>query len=440
MDTANLRIISDLKKFLMEISSHTGLWRKCVVSETAFTRNRSLPFNTLVLLILNLPKRSLSIEISSFFAHIQQKSCSKAAFCLQRAKLKPFFFVLWNRVLIHSFYRYYSDRVKRWKGFILLAFDGSTISLPDTKELSDSYGRTISKKGTHGVASHSSVMYDVLNKLVLDGTMNHYHTNERSAVMGHLTQTPKNSLLTFDRGYPGYWLFYLLSQQQYKFVMRAPAHYNNVVKTFLRSSEQDSIKQFFPDYDAIKQMQEMGITVTKKTAIYLRLVKIPLKTGETEILITNLYSAELFSRRDLSEVYTLRWNIETCFGTLKNQLQIESFSGIRKVCVEQDYFANLFVYNLQSIIEKQCEQAVAEVSKNRILNYQINKNLSWSFLKNKMIDLFLGEKPKQILLELQALFEQHLEPVRPNRSYPRTQRRINKNGKYHTLTNYKRAI
>ena len=440
MDTANLRIIIDLKKYLMQISSHTDLWRSCVNSEKDFTRNRSLPFTRLVLLILNLPKRSLSIEISLFFAHIQEKSCSKAAFCLQRAKLKPFFFVLWNRVLIKSFYHHYGHRIKRWKGFIVVAFDGCTISLPDTGELSASYGRIIGRKGVHGVATHSSLMYDVLNKLVLDGQMNPYQTSERSAVMKHLEQAPKNSLLTFDRGYPGFWLFYLLCIEQYKFVMRAPAHYNNVVRDFLRSSEQDCIKPFCPNYDAIRQMQDMGIVVSKTTTLYLRLVKIPLKTGETEVLITNLYSSECFSRQDLSEVYTLRWGIETCFGVLKNQLQIESFSGTRQVCVEQDFFANLFVYNLQSIIEKQSEQTVVEVSQNRKHNYQVNKNLCWAFLKNRIVDLFLKQNSKQILLELQALFEQHLEPVRPNRSYSRKKRRVETNGKYRTLTNYKRAI
>ena len=425
----------------MQISSKKHLWSRSVISGNVFTRNRCLPFQTLVLLILNLPKRSLNIEINSFFAHIQQKSCSKAAFCRQRSKLKPYFFKLWNNVLIKSFYHHYGDRVKRWKGFILVAFDGCVISLPNTKELATVYGRTSNQNGQHGVASHSSVMYDVLNKLVLDGRLYPYLTVESSVVIKHLKQAPANSLLTFDRGYPRYWLFYLLSEQlQYKFVMRASSHFNNVVKTFLHSSEQDCIKPFYPEGKAIKHLQTLGISIDKQTALYLRMVKVPLKTGKTEVLITNLYSDQCFSIQDLGEVYALRWGIETCFGILKNQLQIEAFSGTRRLCVEQDYFANLLVYNLQSIIEKQSEQTVVVVSKNRKHNYQINKNLSWAVLKNRMVDLFLKEKPQQILLELQALFEQYLEPVRPNRTYPRNRKSIHQNGKYKTLTNYKRVI
>ncbi|MCL2683471.1 MAG: hypothetical protein FWE63_08365, partial [Bacteroidales bacterium] len=242
MDTANLRIITDLKKFLMQISSHTDLWLSSVVSDQAFTRTRCLPFSTLVLMILNLPKRSLNIELHSFFAHINKVRCGKSAFSMQRSKLKPFFFQLWNQVLMQSFYHHYNERVKRWKGFVLLAFDGSVFSLPNTKELSTIYGKASSQKGEHGVVARGCILYDVLNKLIIGGKLFSYLTSERSAVMEQIKHAPANSLLTFDRGYPGFWLFYLLLQKQrYKFVMRAHLDFNNVVRAFVRSSEQDCV-------------------------------------------------------------------------------------------------------------------------------------------------------------------------------------------------------
>jgi hypothetical protein len=440
MDNANKQIITDLKKFFMGISFDRELWLSCVVSDKSFTRKRALPFNIIVLMILSLLKRSLMVEIHTFFAHIQHKSCSKAAFCMQRAKLKPLFFELWNRVLIKSFYHHYKGSVKQWKDFILLAFDGSTVSLPNTKELSQIYRRTSNEKGEHGLAATLCVMYDVLNKLIIKGNLFSYLTSERLAVMEQLKYAPANSLLLFDRGYPCFWLFYLLMQNEYKFVMRIRVDFSNTVKSFVASSKQDCTELFRPNYDTIKEMHKLGITVTKETAIYLRLVKIPLKTGETEVLITNLYSSKDFSANDLKEVYFLRWGVETFLGTAKNQLQIENFSGIRKVCIEQDIFANLFIYNLQSIIEKQTESALTQISKNRKHNYHVNKNISWAFLKERLIDLFLKEDSLQVLLELQALFQQHLEPVRPNRSFPRMRKVIHRNGKYRTLTNYKCAI
>lgn len=59
---------------------------------------------------------------------------------------------------------------------------------------------------------------------------------------------------------------------------------------------------------------------------------------------------------------------------------------------------------------------------------------------NADLNLFLTQNPQTILLHLQKLFEQNLEPVRPNRNYPRHNNTAKPKGKFNTLTNYKRAI
>lgn len=438
---ANVGIINDLRMFLEQVMHNTVERKRYTFSGDDFSRKRSLPFHRLVLFILNLPKRSLSIEIGLFFSYLDRESCTKSAFCQQRRKLKALFFQSWNSVLIRSFYHHYKEKARRWQGFILLALDGSVLSLPNTEELRSFYGNASSNKGEHGAVARSGILYDVLNGLVIAGKLHSYLTSERSITLELLKQAPKNSLLTLDRGYPSFWLFYLLLQMEgHKFVMRLHIDFNNTVRAFMRSAAQDSIVSFHPHHDAVKQMQEMGLEVIKGTSINLRLVKIPLSTGETEVLATNLFQSETYSIADLKEVYALRWGIEIFYGTAKNQLQIECFSGIKQICIEQDYYANLLVYNLQSIIEKQCEPKLEKVNQQRVLNYKINKNISWASLKNRLVLLFLTNDCSKILLELQLLFQQHLEPVRPNRKFPRIRKAIHGNGKYQTLTNYKRAI
>ena len=74
----------------------------------------------------------------------------------------------------------------------------------------------------------------------------------------------------------------------------------------------------------------------------------------------------------------MRWEIETTYGKQKNQLQMEIFSGHKVICIEQDYAAGLFVANLQSIIVKQCEEKVKEISVSRCYEYKINRNVSWA--------------------------------------------------------------
>jgi hypothetical protein len=118
---------------------------------------------------------------------------------------------------------------------------------------------------------------------------------------------------------------------------------------------------------------------------------------------------------------------------------MEIFSGHRVVCIEQDYAAGLFVANLQSIIEKQCDQEVKEISASRCYEYKINRNVSWASLKN-ILKLFIQSNNSfEILMELQHLFIKNIEPIRPGRHPPRPLPK-RKRGKYQTFTNYRRAI
>lgn len=43
-------------------------------------------------------------------------------------------------------------------------------------------------------------------------------------------------------------------------------------------------------------------------------------------------------------------------------------------------------------------------------------------------------------MKLQNVFEQNIEPIRPNRTFTRGRKLKRFNGKYQSLTNYKRAI
>jgi hypothetical protein len=94
MVNANLKIINELKMFLDDISKDESLRRLVSSSEQDFSRNRKLPLERLAGLIINLPKRSLSIEIREFFDAFSKglEGCTKGAFSLQRNKLSPLFF------------------------------------------------------------------------------------------------------------------------------------------------------------------------------------------------------------------------------------------------------------------------------------------------------------------------------------------------------------
>jgi len=138
------------------------------------------------------------------------------------------------------------------------------------------------------------------------------------------------------------------------------------------------------------------------------MVKVILPDGEIEVLLTNLFDDKIFTIKKLSSLYFMRWKIETSYGKQKNQLQMEICSGHRVVCIQQDYGADLFVANLQSIIEKQCDQKVQEISASRRYEYKINRNIRWASLKNRILKLFIQSNNSfETLMELQDLFIKH---------------------------------
>ena len=90
--------------------------------------------------------------------------------------------------------------------------------------------------------------------------------------------------------------------------------------------------------------------------------------------------------------------------------------------IEQDFFFAVFISNLQSIIVNDLEEELKVKNQNTKLDYKINTNLSYGFLKNRILELLLEE----VFKELENLFHQNTFPIRLNRNNKREM------GKYRT--------
>lgn len=443
MVEANVKIIEELKSFLKSVAEDEELRGLVTMSGKDFTRNRKLNMARLTGMIINLPKRSLAIEIQEFFETLEMgiEPATKGAFSLQRSKLRPVFFHAWNKWLISCFYEFYGSRVKRWKQFRLQAVDGSTAYLINTKEVVEQFG---TQNNQHGSTAMARVMqiYDILNNLTVWGVIRPICESEKGIIARQVSHLYEDSLTLFDRGYPSFALMYLMLNQETPrhFIMRCKATFNSEVRQFVSSGKSSQIIELGATREAIAALHEYGYKITYQTKIKVRMVKVMLSNGEVEVLLTNLYDERLFPVSDLKYLYGLRWGIETAYGKQKNQMQMEQFSGHRTICIQQDYAAGLFVANLQSLIEKQCQSKVKQVNQRRQNKWQINRNISWASLKHNIIKLFLLDHPRKILRKLQKAFQRNLEPIRPGRQNPRTTKAKRLNGKYQTVTNYRRAI
>ncbi len=443
MVEANVKIIGELKLFIDYVTTDEEIRKSFTIRDTDFIRDRKLSLARIAQMIINLPKRSLSIEVREFFENLVGggKECTKGAFSLQRGKLRPEFFFIWNQVLVAAFYHYYGDQVKRWRGFRVFATDGSTMYLPDRDEIVKHFGKH-SNQYSQVPLSRVIQVEDVLNKITVYGNIYSIATSEQEVVNRLADHYAEDSLLLLDRGFSNYVLMWLLLNQERErnFVIRCKTGGSQYAASFLKSKKRSKIITIYPHSNAISMLKKLGYIITLQTGIKVRLVKVTLTTGETEVLMTNLYDKKIYSNEDLKYLYGLRWSIEGCYDRQKNQQQLEIFSGHRVITIYQDYYANVFTGNMQSIIEKQCTKYITSLSRKRKYRCKINRNISWSHLKHNIVRLFITERPIDILITLQKAFERYVEPERPGRTVPRRTKSRRLTGKYQTFTNYRRAI
>ena len=70
--------------------------------------------------------------------------------------------------------------------------------------------------------------------------------------------------------------------------------------------------------------------------IALRFVTVRLKTGELEVLASNLLDEVLYPTECFGELYHCRWGVETYYGLLKGRLDLGHFTGLSPEAVRQD--------------------------------------------------------------------------------------------------------
>lgn len=410
-------------------------------SEKDFTRNRKLTFSNTLIFMLNLIRKSLVIEIHNFVEHLSNSSLksvklfTSSAYVQSRKKINPLAFDFLSSVLVSEFYTDNQLGVSLWKGHRLLAVDGSTINLPFSKTVAQKYGYARNQTGDTTIQGKSSVLYDTLNHLVIDASLNPRGTAERTLALDHLNSCMANDLILFDRGYFSYDFIKAIKEiKDIDFVIRLKADLI-VMKDFIASGKHSQNVEIHSSKYIFKKKKEQ-----KPSPIKVRLVRVELPCGEIEVLATSLINTKKYGSKKFKELYFKRWKVETFYDELKNKLKLEHFTGYSEKTIQQDFYATVFVSNIQSIIVKDIVEEIHQETKARKYNYKVNSNLSYGFLKNKIITLLFSEKDiNKVVSELKILFKKYIIPIRPNRTFTRNKHR-RKTTKHQVTKNQRDAI
>lgn len=386
--------------------------------------------------MMNFLTKSLAIEIYNFAKNIKIKAFSKSAFVQTRNKIKPEVFQRLSEVLITEFYTDNEASVKLWKGLRLLAVDGSRLTIPDTKELRSFYGVSKNQTKTSVPQARISVLYDVLNNYIIDGEIAPLKVGEKTLALNHLTHTKTKDLVIYDRGYPSFELIHTHLESGIDCLIRAKKDFSNITKKFISSGKFSKIVELKPTKNASLKDKNY----TKDTTIKVRLVRVELADGTIELLMTTLLCIKKYPTNIFKDLYFKRWGVENYYDEIKNKIKIENFSGYSNQSILQDFFAMLFVSNIQTLVVSDINEELQENQTTKY-TYKVNTNLSYGFLKDRVVELFLSRvDTEELMLELKEIFRSHLVPIRPNRSFKRNTEKFRKRKKPKVTKNQKDAF
>ena len=363
-----------------------------------FVRKRKLSIFQVIMYLLYTSKASMFqnlFRIRDDLGSIDFPDISKQALSKARQFISPDLFKELFYLSVDLFYSQIPSR-KLWNGYHLFAVDGSKMELPNSKSNFEFFGEMFgypdpNRRFTMGLAS---VVYDVLDDYIIHASFQRYLASERSAALEHLHNLEdlniyQNSVVIFDRGYYSEDMFRYCVEHQNLCLMRLKENYNIAKKcsgdimTILPGNKKDNTED-----------------------IKIRVIEVILDNGTKEYLATNLFDPHI-TRKMFQELYFYRWPVETKYKELKSRLAIEEFSGATTVSVLQEFYINVLLSNLSSLIKNQVDEEIQITAKStNKYRYQANR----AFIIGRVKTLF----PKILcdLLDFSAIDRLYKESLR----------------------------
>jgi hypothetical protein len=187
--------------------------------------------------------------------------------------------------------------------------------------------------------------------------------------------------------------------------------YDSLAKSEAGDIDWQLINHSHKGYD---KLNELGIPETIEG---IRLVAIPLHSGEKEVLLTNLTDRIDFKIEDLKQLYQLRWGVEESFKLFKKVLHIEHFTGKTSSAIKQDFYAKIFMLNMAPMVRTQGVKFKNNAKKG--IQKQPNKTQAIAKIKRLLSRFIYWHNIRKSIKQLLKIIRRRYEIVRPNRSSPR---------------------
>lgn len=389
-----------------------------VIKESHFTRRYKLTFGAVVLKILHSFADSVEYNIATFFPRLNIPPVTASAFSMARYKLKIDLF----RDLNKWMYDFIDTLPKRtWKGYSLVAGDGTTVGIPANKHTIGHFGvNKDTKTGGKTVLADACMLYDVLGNHVLGAKIAPFGNNEKGILAELLDETkPSKTIVILDRGFSCFYVAKMLQHMGLDFCIRLKTNGLLFAKRILESPSEDFLLDWVPTDGERLTAQKKGYG---SEPIRVRATKVVLPSGEIEVLVTSLLDTEKFTAKDIEELYRLRWHIEEGYKKLKPKMKLEQFGCKKPDGIYQEFYSHIFMMNLTTLIGNQAQETISEKTQKRRHRYKYNWTNAYKFVKDSWITLYQSADIENVIDDVIAKIVNSKIAVVPDRSFIRAGR------------------
>ena len=393
-----------------------------------FTRNRKLSFSSIIKTIIGMGSKSITNELIDLFPDVESLP-STSAFVQQRQKIKTDAF----KSIFNDFT---SKLINITDDLVVLAVDGSDIQIPTNPDDKSSFLPGSNGQKPYNLL-HLNALYNLENHLytdaIIQGKMN---ANEHSALQEMVDNSSINrALVIADRGYESYNNMAHIQEKGWFFLIRIKDGTTGIKNGF----DLPDIPEFDVDINLkltrkqTKEMKNLFLTdrnhykfiphstpfdylplklkkadEVKFFELNFRIVRFKITDDSYETILTNLGKTE-YSPERLKVLYESRWGIETSFRDLKYTIGMLNFHSKKVMCVQQEIYAHLIMYNFAEMITSH----VVIDKKQRKYTYKANFSVAAHVCR-----LFFLEKTTSPNLE--TIIARNTIPIRPGRHRDRT--------------------
>ena len=382
--------------------------------ENHFVRKRLLSMYQVIVFLIYTTKQKLDTNIGNIRVDLPTlgfpKAISKQAVSKARQGIKPSLFQALLDLSVDAFYNNISKKNYWQEKYSLFAIDGSRLCLPPSKSNFEEFGHRFSRMNPKREWSEAlaSIAYDICNDYIVHGLIWYSLSSERKMAKCHFSAMEKlnlleNAIFILDRGYYSEDLFRFFYDKGCFCLMRLTESLN-IAKKCSKTSLNTTLA---------------GNPKNGTVDIPIRVIRVDLGNGTTEYLATNIPEEEIPTGL-FKELYFKRWPIEQKYDEIKNQHLIEEFNGRTSTSIQQEFYINLLMANLASLIKADADEVIETNAKpTNKYRYQANRAYIIGRLKKIFPPVVIRQLPVDAIIVIFDESSNVKSQIQPGRSCPR---------------------